>query len=66
MQQTIATTSDAGNAKAAAKPEFMLTAGALTSDGSPPQPLEKDAAAPVPPPVWARYIDSRLKQFCTR
>ena len=22
--------------------------------------------APAPPPVWTRYIDSRLKQFCTR
>ena len=21
---------------------------------------------PAPPPVWTRYIDSRLKQFCTR
>lgn len=21
---------------------------------------------PVPPPVWTRYIDSRLKQFCAR
>ncbi len=21
---------------------------------------------PQPPPVWTRYIDSRLKQFCTR
>jgi hypothetical protein len=25
-----------------------------------------DADAPAPPPVWTRYIDSRLKQFCTR
>jgi len=22
--------------------------------------------APALPPVWTRYIDSRLKQFCTR
>lgn len=21
---------------------------------------------PAPPPVWTRYIDSRLKQFCAR
>ncbi len=21
---------------------------------------------PAPPPIWTRYIDSRLKQFCTR
>lgn len=24
------------------------------------------SAAAAPPPDWARYIDSRLKQFCTR
>jgi hypothetical protein len=24
------------------------------------------ALSPAPPPVWTRYIDSRLKQFCTR
>ncbi len=22
--------------------------------------------SPAPPPTWTRYIDSRLKQFCTR
>jgi hypothetical protein len=22
--------------------------------------------SPAPPPVWTRYIDSRLKQFCVR
>jgi hypothetical protein len=22
--------------------------------------------SPPPPPVWTRYIDSRLKQFCIR
>lgn len=27
---------------------------------------EKQSDAPAPPPVWTRYIDSRLKQFCTR
>jgi hypothetical protein len=26
----------------------------------------KPAESPAPPPVWTRYIDSRLKQFCTR
>ena len=25
-----------------------------------------DTDPPAPPPVWTRYIDSRLKQFCTR
>ncbi|HWE92533.1 MAG TPA: hypothetical protein VG269_01045 [Tepidisphaeraceae bacterium] len=23
-------------------------------------------STPAPPPVWTNYIDSRLKQFCTR
>ncbi len=26
----------------------------------------KRTESPAPPPVWTRYIDSRLKQFCTR
>jgi hypothetical protein len=25
-----------------------------------------DPAAAAPPPTWSRYVDSRLKQFCTR
>ena len=27
---------------------------------------EHRVLSPAPPPVWTRYIDSRLKQFCTR
>lgn len=27
---------------------------------------DKRRDTPVPPPVWTRYIDSRLKQFCVR
>jgi hypothetical protein len=27
---------------------------------------DKRTDSPAPPPVWTRYIDSRLKQFCTR
>lgn len=27
---------------------------------------DKPRDTPVPPPVWTRYIDSRLKQFCVR
>jgi hypothetical protein len=27
---------------------------------------EKRRESPAPPPVWTRYIDSRLKQFCVR
>ena len=26
----------------------------------------EDTPAPAPAPVWTRYIDSRLKQFCAR
>ncbi len=50
---------------------------AKASDAPPPPPVGFDAApnwdkaeklpqGSAPPPVWARYIDSRLKQFCTR
>ena len=31
-----------------------------------PQDEKRPDDAPPPPPVWTRYIDSRLKQFCTR
>jgi len=31
-----------------------------------PREPRSDAPAPSPPPVWARYINSRLKQFGTR
>jgi len=27
---------------------------------------DKHHDSPAPPPVWTRYIDSRLKQFCAR
>ena len=27
---------------------------------------DKRRDTPAPPPVWTRYIDSRLKQFCVR
>lgn len=27
---------------------------------------DKDSPPPPPPPAWTRYIDSRLKQFCSR
>ena len=27
---------------------------------------EADACSDAPSPVWARYIDSRLEQFCER
>jgi len=30
------------------------------------KPEKRQQEAPAPPPVWTRYIDSRLKQFCAR
>lgn len=50
-----------GTAKtSSAAPEVTLESAAV---------WEKHAKRPessAPPPVWTRYIDSRLKQFCTR
>ena len=33
-------------------------------DSKPPQTATAAAASPTP--VWSRYVDSRLKQFCLR
>jgi hypothetical protein len=50
-------------------------AAKITEAPNPAAPLEaatrwpkadKRQESPAPPPVWTRYIDSRLKQFCTR
>lgn len=58
--------------------ENNLSPAAMKTPASPPQdmgsantwgnPDDKRPAysMPAPPPVWTRYIDSRLKQFCTR
>jgi len=45
-------------------PKVIALPGSQASDswGKP----EKRPDAPPPPPVWTRYIDSRLKQFCAR
>jgi hypothetical protein len=32
--------------------------------GRPAKRAEPNSAAPAP--TWSRYVDSRLKQFCTR
>ncbi|MDB5292368.1 MAG: hypothetical protein JWL69_3609 [Phycisphaerales bacterium] len=37
----------------------------VTPWGKPDDP-RSPSSTPAPPPVWTRYIDSRLKQFCTR
>jgi hypothetical protein len=53
-------TTNTGTAKANPTPEpHALSA-------SPWGKTEKRSDAPAPPPVWTRYIDSRLKQFCVR
>ena len=44
----------------AAAPTPASSAWAQTVSG------DKRPDAPQPPPVWTRYIDSRLKQFCAR
>lgn len=51
-----------GTAKAgsAAAPEVTLESAAVWDKHV------KRPDSPAPPPVWTRYIDSRLKQFCTR
>jgi len=50
----------AGNAK--------VTALAGSSDQTllPGKTRKRPDLPPAPPPVWTRYIDSRLKQFCLR
>ena len=49
-----------GTAKADSAPEVTLESAAVWDKHV------KRPESPAPPPVWTRYIDSRLKQFCTR
>jgi hypothetical protein len=46
-----------------AAPDVTLESASVW--GKPASPKRPDDS-PAPPPVWTRYIDSRLKQFCTR
>ena len=56
-----ATTGNSGTVKASASSE------SITPQQVAPWPsTEKRSDAPAPPPVWTRYIDSRLKQFNVR
>ena len=61
MKQT--TTNSSGTVK-------PVTTSAASFDSTTPwsKTGKRDDApnAPAPPPEWTRYIDSRLKQFCTR
>jgi hypothetical protein len=61
MKQT--STNNSGTVKpvATSAPGFNSPSQWTKSDKGPEAPN-----APAPPPVWTRYIDSRLKQFCTR
>jgi hypothetical protein len=61
MKRELTNTDAAGNAKR----------GATTDEHHDPVVLwtkspDKRPDSPAPPPVWTRYIDSRLKQFYTR
>ena len=38
----------------------------LNNPSAPWKAIEKGKDAPAPPPIWTRYIDSRLKQYCSR
>ena len=49
-----------GNVKAVTLP------GTSGESNMPWGKTEKRREHPAPPPVWTRYIDSRLKQFCAR
>ena len=53
-----ATTTNTGTVKASASPDSHTHRAAPWNARS-----EKRSDAPAPPPVWTRYIDSRLKQF---
>lgn len=52
-----------GTAKANSAPEVTLESAAVWAKQHAPA---KRPESPAPPPDWTRYIDSRLKQFCTR
>ena len=47
-------------------PKNVTLPGITSESATPWQKNEKRTESPAPPPVWTRYIDSRLKQFCSR
>ena len=55
-------TTNTGTVKASASPDLHTQQAAA----APWNKSEKRSDAPAPPPVWTRYVDSRLKQFCAR
>ena len=54
-------TTNTGTVKASASPGPQAIQAAANWS----KPAKRDEP-PAPPPVWTRYIDSRLKQFCVR
>jgi hypothetical protein len=63
-------TNKPGTAKSDSAPEVTLESASIWA--IPPltptahRPGEEELSTAPPPPDWTRYIDSRLKQFCTR
>jgi hypothetical protein len=51
-----------------APPEVTLESSAVWGQhaSSSAKSADRPESPAAPPPVWTRYIDSRLKQFCTR
>jgi hypothetical protein len=73
MSQPESTGTQSGNTEAACVPlERVALSGAQSvlstpsSSAAGEQPGPEQPGAPSLAPVWSRYIDSRLKQFCSR
>jgi hypothetical protein len=66
--QREASANKSGTVKAnMAAPEVTLESAAVWgTTATSASAAAKRPDSPAPPPVWTRYIDSRLKQFCTR
>ena len=65
QRETSANKSGTEKANLSAAPEVTLESATVW--GKPAATAAaKGPDVPAPPPVWTRYIDSRLKQFCTR
>jgi len=48
------------------QPKIVALPGSDQASTTPWGKTDKPLDTPAPPPVWTRYIDSRLKQFCVR
>jgi len=73
MVKRDSTTTNSGGAKASVTDLAAIPAADLTIEATgglvtlwASDPEKQPDESPAPPPVWARYIDSRFKQFCTR